>query len=141
EKTHGSAVLWRHVRDGCPVRERQRSSAFPVKFNKLPDYLSGPQHLRDSQSQVGRGDPFLQSSKQMDTDNFGRQEIDRLSEHTGFRLDAAHSPTHDPETVDHRGMRVRSNQAIWIADLFSGRTCANHPFRQIFQIYLMDNAD
>src|ERR1700751_790938 len=77
----------------------------------------------------------------MDPDNFGRQKIDGLSEHPGFRLDTAHSPTHDAESVDHRGMRIGPNQTIWIAYLFSRGNGADHPFGQILKIYLMHDSN
>ena len=40
----------------------------------------------------------------------GCQEVDRLAEHAGFRLDAAHPPAHHADAVDHGRVAVSADE-------------------------------
>ena len=60
EIAHRRTVLGRHVADRGPIRQRQRSGARAVKFNKLPDHFLRAQHLGDVQREIRGGNAFAQ---------------------------------------------------------------------------------
>ncbi len=67
----------------------------------------------------------------------GREEIDGLAEHAGFRFDAADAPTDDAEAVDHGGVRVGSDQRVGIIKI----AAAEHALGEILEIDLVHDAD
>ena len=73
----------------------------------------------------------------MHAEDFGCEDVDRLSEHGGFRFNAADTPSDDAESVNHRGMRIGADDGIGIGDAFF----CHHDLREVFEIYLMDDAD
>ena len=73
----------------------------------------------------------------MHAEDFGGEDVDRLSEHGGFRFDAADTPSDDAEAVNHRRMRIGADDGIGISDTFF---CHND-LREVFQVYLMHDAD
>ena len=50
------------------------------------------------------------------TDDFWREEVNRLPEHRGLRLDATDAPADDAEAVDHRRVRVGADQRVGIVE-------------------------
>ena len=75
--------------------------------------------------------------------HFRREEINRLTEHAGFRLDPAHAPADDAEPVDHRRVRIRPDQRVRVEKLSRSRLSAErkNPFREIFEIHLVHDPD
>jgi hypothetical protein len=53
---------------------------------------------------------------EVDADDFGHEESDRLAEHAGFGLDAAHAPADDAEAVDHGGVGVGADEGVGVKD-------------------------
>jgi hypothetical protein len=70
------------------------------------------QHLRDRQREIGCGDTFAQVPCQLEADNLRGKDVQRLPQHHGFGLDAAHAPSHNAQTIDHRGVAVRADERI-----------------------------
>ena len=81
--------------------------------------------------------PCREPAGHVDADDVGRQEVDRLAEHPGFGLDAAHAPADDPEAVDHRRVRVGSDERVGITDALF----LEDPLREVLQVDLVDDAD
>ena len=67
--------------------------------------------------EIGRGDAFAQLSAHVHADDFRRQEINRLTEHAGFRFDSAHAPADDAETVDHGRVRIGADERVGVEKL------------------------
>ena len=93
EEAHRRAVFGRHVADRRAVGHRQRRRASPKNSTNLPTTFS----LRSISVTVSTRSvavtPSLQLARQLDADDVGREEVDRLPEHPGFGLDAAARPT------------------------------------------------
>src|SRR2546429_76534 len=72
----------------------------------------------------------------MNADNIGRQKINRLAQHCGFGFDTADAPADNPESIDHRGVRVSAHQTVRIIQtmLFP------NAFAEEFKIDLMTDA-
>ena len=93
------------------------------------------------QGEVGRRDSLAEPVRQVDADHFRRQKINRLPEHPGLRLDPADPPANDAEPVDHRGVRVGADKRVGIVDPSGFRFLAEHPFGEVFEVDLVDDAD
>ena len=66
-----------------------------------------------------------------------RQQVDGLAEHAGFRLDAADAPADHADAVDHRRVRVGSDQRVGIVDTI----LLVHAARKILEVDLVHDAD
>ena len=73
----------------------------------------------------------------MHTHDIGREEINRLAEHSRLGFDAADAPADDAEAVDHRRVRVSADERVGIINVAR----AQDALREIFQIHLMHDAD
>ena len=77
----------------------------------------------------------------MDADDLGCEEIDRLSEHSSFCLDASDTPADDSKTVDHRGVGIGADQAVWVINATGCILGMENAAGQILEIHLVDDAD
>jgi hypothetical protein len=112
EKAHRRTVFRRHVGQCRAVSHRQRGRTLAKILDKGADHLFAPQQLGHRQHQIGGGDALAQTATEFDADHVGRQKIDRLTEHRRFRLDAADPPADHAKGVDHRGVRVGTDQRV-----------------------------
>ena len=72
------------------------------------------QHLGYAQHQVGGRHALAQCAGQLKTHHVGRQEVHRLAQHGGLRLDTTHAPAHDADPVDHGGVAVGADQGVGV---------------------------
>jgi hypothetical protein len=93
---------------------RQRFRAGAVELDELADDLRLAQQFGDEQHEVGGGDAGGEFAGEINADDFRDEEGDRLAEHAGLRLDAAHAPADDAEAVDHGGVRVGADEGVRI---------------------------
>src|SRR5262249_11318346 len=73
----------------------------------------------------------------MDSDDIGRQKVDGLPEHPGFRFDPPDAPTDDPEAVDHRRMRICADERVGVVDAILLEDAG----REILEVHLVNDAD
>ncbi len=112
------AVLRRHVGNRGAIRHRERRGALAVELDELADDARLPEHLGHVQSQIRRRRAVYETPGHVDAHDIGRQHVDRLAEHAGFRFDSADAPADDPHAVDHRRVgvgpdeRVRKEEAV-----------------------------
>ena len=104
EEAHGGSVLRRHVGDGGPIGQRQVGQPGAVEFHELLDYAVAPEEFGHPEDEVGGGGADRQLSHQLHADHLGDQHEVRLAQHDRFGLDAAYSPAHDSQAVDHGGV-------------------------------------
>ena len=64
---------------------------------------------------------FAQRARQSTPTTSGRQEVDRLAQHAGLGLDAAHAPADDADAVDHRRVAVGADQRVGVVDAVLAR--------------------
>ena len=112
EEAHRCAVFRSHVGNGRTVGQADVAQAGAVELDEFADNAFFAQHLGNGQGQVGGRGAFCQLAGQLEADHFRRNEIQRLAQHAGFRLDAADAPADDAKTVDHRRMGVGSDEGI-----------------------------
>ena len=136
KESHGRAVFGRHIRNGCAVGQADAGQPRAVELHELADHPFCAQHLGDRQRQVRGGRAVGQTAVQLEAHDLGRGHIDRLPEHNRFGLDPANPPSQHAQSVDHCGMRVRSDQAV----RKRRAPLAHNALRQIFQVHLMDDS-
>src|SRR6478672_4431886 len=73
----------------------------------------------------------------MDADDFRREKINRLSEHSRFRFDSTDPPADDAEAVNHRGVRIGADECVGEENAIA----LKHAFREVFEIDLVNDAD
>ena len=120
EKAAGGTVFWGHIGDGCAIREGQIVEARAVKFDEFTHNTACAQHFDHFENQICARCAFHHSTGQLKADDFRDQHRDRLTEHGGFRLDAANSPTQHRSAVDHSGVTVCADQSIRISNFLTG---------------------
>ncbi len=109
---YSGAMLAMVARSGS----ESEAGAGAVELDELADDLLLAQHLGDVERKVGRGHALAERASHVDTDNFGREEVDRLAKHARLRLDAADAPADDAETIDHGGVGVGADERVGIGD-------------------------
>ena len=137
EEADGRAVLRRHIADGCAIGHGQTGEAVAKELDEFVDHALAPQHLGDSQDEIGSRRAGRQCAGQAETDNFGNQQRTGTAEHRDFGLDTADAPADDAQAVDHRGVGIGAEDAIGIS-LTGGRDEDDR--REILDIDLMDDA-
>ncbi|MNP06445.1 hypothetical protein D3C76_984280 [compost metagenome] len=140
EKAYGCSVLRAHIGYGCPVGQTHAGDAGAVIFHEFAHDALLAEHLGGSQRQVSGGGALRQAAGELEADNIRRDKVERLTQHAGFRLDAAYAPANNAQAVDHGGVGVGAHQGIGI-----GYKLIIHFFHggdggQIFQVDLVHNA-
>ena len=68
------------------------------------------QHLGDREHEIRGGRSIRELPGETETDHFGEQHVDRLTDHDGLGLDAADAPSDDAQPIDHRRVRVGADE-------------------------------
>ena len=137
EEAHGRAVFGGHVGDGGAVGQAEGLGTGAEEFDEFADNFGFAENLGDEQDEVGGGDPGVERSGQIDADDFGDEEGDGLTKHSGFRLDAAHAPADDAEAVDHGGVGIGADEGVRIENA----VFLKHALGEVFEVHLVDDAD
>ena len=140
EDRAGAAEFRRHVADRGAVGERQIGQPIAKEFDELVHYALPAQHLGDREHEIGGGSSSPQAAAEPEADHFRNQHRDRLSEHGGFRLNAAYAPAQHAQTIDHRSVRVRANQGIRISLAHAIAGDVKHDAAQELQVDLVHDA-
>ena len=81
--------------------------------------------------------PFGQLAGQLEADDLRNQHGRRLTEHGGFRLNAAHAPAEHTDAVDHGGVRVGAEHGIRIGPALAVLVRGKHHAGEVLQVHLM----
>ena len=141
KKAHRRAIFRRHVGQRRAVGNRQGARAGAEELDKGTDHLLATQQFGHSEDQIGCRNALVQATGQFNTDDVRRQEIDRLAEHGSLRLDAADAPADDAEAVDHRRVRIGTDQRIGEKQRPVSAFLPAQTVEQVLEIDLMHNAD
>ena len=134
-------VLGRHVADRGAVLERHAAHTFAVELDELADHTVLAQYLGHREHEIGRGRPDRQRADELDADDARQQHRERLAEHRGLGLDTADTPTEYTEPVDHRCVRVGTDERVGIHHSRVGPVIgAEHDLGEVFEIDLMTDA-
>ena len=134
--------LGRHVADRGAVGEREPSEALAVELDELAHHSVPPKHLGDGEHQVGGGRSFLELADQLETDDLRDQHRHRLAEHRRLCLDPADSPAEHAEPVDHRRVRIRSDERVGIRLRLAALAALSHEHHpgQVLEVDLVDDS-
>ena len=76
----------------------------------------------------------------LEANDFRDQHRNRLAEHGRFRFNAANTPAEHTQSVDHCGVRVRTDEGIGIREGFAVLLACEDTTREIFEVHLVDDA-
>ena len=140
EDAAGGAILGGHVGDGGAIRKAQVLQAGAEKLDKLADHAVLPQLLGYREDEVGGGGALGQLADEAEANHLGNQHGNRLAQHGGLRLDAAHTPAQHAKAIDHGGVGVRPHQGVGIGEPDAVLLGREHGARQELQVDLVHDA-
>ena len=140
EEADRRAVFRRHVRDRGAIRQRHGRQAGAEELDELVDDALLPQHLRDREHEVGRGDTIAQLPRELEADHLRREHVERLPQHDGLGLDPADAPAHDAQPIDHGGVRVGAHDRVRVRDQHAAVLRRERGAGQILEIHLVHDA-
>ncbi len=140
EDAAGGAVLRRHVGDGGAVGQRQSVQAGAEVLDKLAHHALLAQQLGDGEHQVGGGGTLTQLAGEAHADHLRNEHGDRLAEHGGLGLDAAHAPAEHAQAVDHGGVGVGADQRVGVGGALAAGFMHEDHARQVLEVDLVDDA-
>ncbi len=140
EEAAGGAVLRGHVGDGRLIFQGHLGQARTEEFDELADHALLAEHLGDGEHQVGGGRALRHGAGQLEADDLGDQHGDRLAEHGGLGLDAAHAPAQDRKAVDHGGVGVGADDGVGIGHCSAVHIVGPDGLGQILQVHLVADA-
>ncbi len=140
EEPHGRAVFRSHVRDGRAVGKGHSRKPRSVELDELFDDPLLPENLGHGEDEVGRGHSFTKAPDELKSDHFRHDEVRGLPEHRRLGLDPADAPTENSEAVDHRGVRVGSDESVGEEIRLSVSLFPHHHFREVLEVHLVDDA-
>ncbi len=81
-------------------------------LDELSHHAELAQDLSHGENEIGRGRPLPELACQLEANDLRQEHRDRLPEHRGLGLDAAHAPAEDAEPVHHRRVRIRADERV-----------------------------
>ncbi len=142
EDAASRSILGSHVGDGGAIGERQVVQSGAKVLDELADNAVLAEHLGDSEHQIGSGRTSLQAVAQAHADDLRDEHRYRLAEHGGFGFDSAHAPAEHAKSVDHRGMRIGSDQRVGIGERLAGFAVGSDEdhAREVLEVDLVHDA-
>ena len=140
EEAAGRAIFRRHVGNRGLVLDRHRVQPLAEELDELADHAVLAKHVGDRQHQVGGGHALGQLAGQLEADDLRDQHGNRLAEHRGLGLDAAHAPAQNRQAVDHGGVAVRADKGVRHGVFHAVFFLGPDRLTQIFQIHLVTDA-
>ena len=113
------AVLRGHIPERRAISDGEPFEPMPVILDELSDDSCLAQDLGHREDEVGRRRAFRERAHELESHDLRDEHRDRLAEHRGLGLDPADSPAEHAEPVDHRRVRVRSDERVGEGDAAS----------------------
>ena len=129
-----------HVANGRTVRQGNLGDTSPIKFHKLPDHSMLAEHLSNGEHDVSSGDSRGDGTAQLETNDPRNEHRYWLTEHRGFCLNTAHTPSQDTKSIDHGCVGVGADTGVGeslsepVDVLGVGHLC------KVFDVDLVDNS-
>ena len=116
EVAHGGAILGGHIGNGGAIGEGELGGARPEEFDKFADDFVLAKDLSEGESKVGGGRGGGEFAREVDADNLGGEEGERLTKHSRLGFDSANPPTDNAEAVDHGGMGIGAHKGVGVGE-------------------------
>ncbi len=140
EKAAGRTVFRGHVRDGGAVGDREIVERRAEELDELADDALLAEDFGDGEHEVGGGSPFRQLAGEAEADHIGDQHGDRLAQHGGFGLDAAHAPAEHAGAVDHGCVAVGAVQRVRVGEGLAADFGRPDGLADVFEVDLVADA-
>mmetsp|Transcript_29364 Transcript_29364/g.45378 ORF Transcript_29364/g.45378 Transcript_29364/m.45378 type:complete len:202 (+) Transcript_29364:1675-2280(+) len=135
EETHGGSILGGHIGEGSAVFDRHGLQSVSEVLNELSDTSVLPQFLSNSKHQIGGGSTRGELSLQLEPNNLREDHTDLLTTHDSLSLQTSNTPSANTKTVNHRSVRVSSNNGVRVQHTVLVKDRATEKLK----IDLMDN--
>ncbi len=135
EVAHSGTILGSHVGNSSSIGKGEVLAAWAEELNEFANNTALSEHLDASQDEISSGGTLRKGSVEVETDNLGQDHGDGLSKHDSLSLNTANTPAGNAETVDHSGVRVGTDDRVWVEHVLAveDNTC------KVLKIDLMDN--
>jgi len=133
----GGAVLGGHVADGGPVLQRDLGDPGSVELDELAHHAVLAEQLGDGEDEVGGGGAGRLAAGEAEAHHRREEHGQRLAEHGGLGLDAAHPPAQHAEPIDHGGVGVGADQGVAVGAAVVGGE--DHPC-EVLEVDLVTDA-
>src|SRR5699024_4511015 len=117
-----------------------RRHAVSVEFNEFADDSVLPELFGNRQHQVGGGCAFGQFALEFEADHARNEHTNGLTEHGRLGFDTADAPADDSEAVDHRCVRIGTDQRIRIGLNNAVDFAGENRTRKMFDVYLVHDS-
>ena len=97
-------------------------------------------HFCNGEHQIGCSSAFAQLAGELNADHLRNDHRDRLSEHCRFGFNAAHAPTQNAETIDHRSVRIGADKSVGISCAMAVRLVNKNYAGEILEVNLVDDS-
>ena len=98
------------------------------------------EHVGDREHDIRGGHARRDRAGELEAHDSRDEHGDRLTEHGGLGLDAAHSPTEHAETVDHGGVRVGTDARVGVGAEHTADLTVVHDLREVLDVHLVHDA-
>ena len=108
-----------------------------MEFDKLTNHAVLTENLGDAESEVSRGYTFGKFPVEVYPDHFRNKKGHRLAKHPGLCLNTTDTPSDDTNTIDHRGVRISSDECVGIINA----VLIENALGKVFEIHLVNDSD
>lgn len=135
EVAHGGTVFRSHVSDGSTVSKGESLGGGSEELNEFTNNTTFAEHLYASESQISGSCVLRELTDESESDNLGKDHGDCLTKHDSLGFNATNTPSGNSETINHSGVRVSSDDGVWVEKSVSVENDAC----EVLQVDLMDN--
>ena len=133
------AVLRTHVPERGAIGNRQVFEAGPEELDELSDNAVLAEPLGNREHEVGCGGAFEHRARQTEAEHRRDEHRDRLAEHGRLSLDAADTPAHHSEAVDHRRVGIGADQCVRVRERPDRRFVRHHDAGEVLEVHLVND--
>lgn len=135
EVSHSGTVFRSHVGNGGTISQRDVLDTRAEELDELADDTALSEHIDAGQDKIGGSGTLRKVTGELETDDFRKDHGDGLTQHHGFSLNTANTPTGNTETVNHGGVRISANNGVRVEQVVALHNNAG----EVLKVNLMDD--
>ena len=140
ERRGGGTKLGCHVRERGAIGNREGAQTIATELDVATDHAIVAQTLGDGQDEIRCGDTRVERASKLEADHDRLAHRKRLSEHRSLGLDAANAPAKHAKGVDHRRMRIGTNERVRQRNLAASDLAHVNHGGEMLNVDLVDDA-
>merc|ERR1719270_768348 len=108
------SVFWTHIGNGSSVSNTQLGHALSKELDKFANHSNLSKMLGDGENNIRGGHMRPWRTCDLVSHHLGQNHGDGLPQHHGLGLDTTHTPSNNSEAIDHGGVTICADHAVWI---------------------------